>query len=53
MMRAVALMALFLGWLITGIYQYLSYHLQLLYRCTTCYLFGAELSYKPFVGALQ
>ena len=39
-MRRVTLMALFLGLLITVIYQYLPYHLQLLYRRTICYLFG-------------
>jgi hypothetical protein len=41
MVRAVALMDLFLGLLITGICQYLPYYLQLLYR-RDLYLFGTE-----------
>jgi hypothetical protein len=42
LMRAVAFMALFWGLLITGIYRYLPYHLQFLYRRTVYYLSGTE-----------
>jgi hypothetical protein len=42
MIRAVALMALFWGLLITGIYRYFPYHLQFLYKRTVYYLSGTE-----------
>jgi Small subunit of serine palmitoyltransferase-like len=40
--RLVALIAIFWGLLITGIYRYLPYHLQFLYRRTVYYLSGTE-----------
>jgi hypothetical protein len=42
MMYAVALMAMFWGLLITGIYRYLPYHLQFLYQRAIYYLSGTE-----------
>ena len=42
MTRVVALMAMFWGLLITGIYRYLPYHLQFLYQRTVYYLSGTE-----------
>ncbi|KAI0300109.1 hypothetical protein B0F90DRAFT_1619562, partial [Multifurca ochricompacta] len=38
----VALMAIFWGLLITGIYRYLPYHLEFLYRRAVYYLSGTE-----------
>ncbi|KAI0288328.1 hypothetical protein BC826DRAFT_882640, partial [Russula brevipes] len=38
----VALMAMFWGLLITGIYRYLPYHLQFLYQRAIYYLSGTE-----------
>lgn len=46
-----ALMAVFWGLLITGIYRYLPYHLEFLYRRAVYYLLGTEQGYAQDAGA--
>ncbi|KAI9457616.1 hypothetical protein BJY52DRAFT_1271838 [Lactarius psammicola] len=47
----VALMAIFWGLLITGIYRYLPYHLEFLYRRAVYYLSGTEQASAQNIGA--
>ncbi|KAI9429025.1 hypothetical protein H4582DRAFT_387163 [Lactarius indigo] len=47
----VALMSVFWGLLITGIYRYLPYHLEFLYRRAVYYLLGTEQNSVQDVGA--
>ncbi|KAN0131733.1 hypothetical protein V8E53_010575 [Lactarius tabidus] len=47
----VALMAVFWGLLITGIYRYLPYHVEFLYRRAVYYLLGTEQASAQGVGA--
>ena len=47
----VTLMAVFWGLLITGIYRYLPYHLEFLYRRAVYYLSGTEQASVQGVGA--
>ena len=44
-------MVVFWGLLITGIYRYLPYHLELLYRRAIYYLSGTEQASAQGVGA--
>jgi hypothetical protein len=48
-MCEVALMAIFWGLLITGVFRYLPYHLQFLYQRTIYYLSGTEQNEWPSV----